>query len=411
MKILLINKFFYLHGGAERYLFSLQDLLDSYGHETVPFAMQHPRNVKTEYSPYFVSQVVIDKPRVSLAGLKAAGRIVYSFAAAKKLRQLIRDTKPDLAHVQGIYHQLSPSVLKVLHEEKIPIVQTLHDYAYLSPSYGLFDHGAVCERVKPRRYWRAVWHRCVKNSFLASVLDAFAYRVHATLGLDERLVNRLIAPSEFVKNKFAEWGRNVFKMEVVPHFIDATLYEPNYPAGDEIVYVGRLSEEKGVGVLLAAMEKIPAVRLKVVGSGPMEKQLKDYCELAGLNNVRFLGQMTHQAVMEEIAKSRFVVVPSLSYETFGYLPIEAACMGKAVIASRIGGLAETVRDGETGLLVPPGDAAALAAAIAKLAADEPTIRQMGKTGRAYVEENYRPEDHYARLLEIYESVLAGRSKM
>jgi glycosyltransferase involved in cell wall biosynthesis len=407
MKILVINKFFYQFGGTERYAFALTDLLESYGHETVPFAMAHPDNVISDYSKYFVSPVDLAKPRISWSGLKAAGRVVYSFEAARKLRQLIRDTKPDLAHIQNIYHQLSPSVLKVLKEEKIPTVQTLHDYAYLSPSYGLFDHGAVCERVKPRKYYRAVFHKCVKNSFMASALDAFAFRFHATFGLDERLVGRLIAPSEFVKNKFAEWGRNVFRMEVLPHFIDATRYEPEYAPGAEVAYVGRLSEEKGIGILLAAMEKIPDVRLKVIGTGPMEKQLKDFCELAGLKNVRFLGQLRHTEVMEEIGRSRFVVVPSLFYEPFGYLAIEAACMGKAVVASKVGGLPEIVRDSETGVLVPPGDAKALASAIATLAADEPSIRAFGHAGRAMVELRFRPDEYYAKLMEIYESVSMG----
>lgn len=411
MKILLINKFYFMKGGAERYLFSLQDLLESNGHETIPFAMTHPKNAKNPFAKYFVSQVNLEKPSLTMAGLKAAGRVIYSFEAKRKLRALIRATKPDVAHIHNIYHQLSPSILKVLKSEKIPVVQTVHDFAYLSPSYGLFDHGAICERVKKRRYYNVILHRCIKNSFLASALDAFAYSFHSTFGLDERLVNRLIAPTEFVKNKFAEWGRNVFKMEVLPHFIDASLYEPSYPAGEEVVYVGRLSEEKGIGTLLAAMEKIPEVKLKVIGDGPMEKQLKDYCELAQLKNVRFLGRLDHPAAMAEIASARFTVIPSCSYETFGYLTIESYAMGKPVIASRIGGLTESVIDGETGVLVKPGDAADLAHAISKLAVDEPTIRAMGRTGRSLVEDKYRPDEHYAKLIEIYASVMTGKRTM
>ncbi len=411
MKVLLINKFFFQFGGTERYLFALQDLLEAYGHETVPFAMEYPKNVKSEYSNYFVSAVDLTRPQLSLSALKAAGRVVYSFEAARKLRQLIRDTKPDIAHVQNIYHQLSPSVLKVLKEENVPCVQTIHDYAYLSPSYGLFDHGAICERVKARRYYNAIFHKCVKNSVMASCLDAAAYSFHAAFGLDERLVARLIAPSEFVKKKFAEWGKNVFRMEVMPHFIDATLYEPEYAPGAEIAYVGRLSEEKGIGTLLAAMEKIPEVRLKVIGAGPMEKQLKDFCALAELKNVRFLGQLNRSETMEEIGKSRFVVVPSLFYEPFGYLPIEAAAKGKPVIASKIGGLPEIVQDGETGVLVPAGDAKALAAAIHKLSSDEPLLRAMGKAARARAEVRFKPDDYYHKLMEIYESVSLGKKQM
>jgi glycosyltransferase involved in cell wall biosynthesis len=231
-----------------------------------------------------------------------------------------------------------------------------------------------------------------------------AFGIHSAFGLDERLVDRLIAPSQFVKDKFAEWKRNAFKIDVVPHFIDASRYQPDYVPGEEAVYAGRLSEEKGIGALIAAMEKIPEVRLKVIGTGPMEKQLKDFCRLANLGNVRFLGQLDHQATMKEISKSRFVVVPSLSYETFGYPVIEAYALGKAVVASRIGALAENVIDGQTGLLVRPGDAKDLAATLAKLSSNEPLLRAMGKEGRHICEQKYRPEDHYLRLMDVYDSV-------
>jgi len=142
MKILIDNKFFFPFGARKRYMFSLIDLLESRGHETVPFAMEHPEKCHFGISKYFVSSVDLSA-KISRATLKAAGRVIYSFEAARKLRRLIRDTKPDLAHLQNIYHQLSPSVLKVLKEEGSPPCKRSNDYAYLSPSYGLFDHGAV----------------------------------------------------------------------------------------------------------------------------------------------------------------------------------------------------------------------------------------------------------------------------
>jgi glycosyltransferase involved in cell wall biosynthesis len=219
--------------------------------------------------------------------------------------------------------------------------------------------------------------------------------------LDERLVDRLIAPSEFVKNKFIEWGRNAFKIDVVPHFIATEKYVPVYAPGNEIAFIGRLSEEKGIGLLVAAMEKLPQIRLKIVGAGPMEKKLKDFCAIAGLKNVRFLGQLDHLKTMEEIGSSRFVVVPSLFYEPFGYLPLESGAMGKPVIAARIGALTENVKDGETGILFPPNDVKALCIAIEKFHGDEVKIRTMGRAARSFVEQSFRPEDHYERLMEIY----------
>jgi glycosyltransferase involved in cell wall biosynthesis len=405
VKILSINKFYFQKRGAERYMFALEDLLEKNGHQVVPFAMKDPHNVRADSDRFFVSRVELERPHIGWNALKAAGRLFYSFEAKHKLAELIRAYKPDLAHLHNIYHQLSPSVLVALKEAKIPVVQTLHDYAYLSPSYGLFDHGAPCERVKPRRYSAAVLHRCVKNSFLASALDAAAYRYHAIAGLDERLTDRLIAPSEFVKKKFAEWGRGGGKISVIPHFVDARFYEANLEPGAEIVYMGGLSEEKGIGTLVTAMERVPEVRLKVVGSGPMEKRLKEYIKTAGLKNVELAGAMSHHDALAAMAASRFVVVPSLSYETFGLTAIEAAALGKAVIASDIGALPENVINNETGLLVPPGDALALADAIRGLAKNEPQIRRMGYLGRERALKLYDPADHYQKIMEIYRSVL------
>ncbi len=386
-------------------MFALEDLLEKNGHYVVPFAMKDPQNVRAESDRFFVSRVELEHPRIGWNAIKASGRLFYSFEAKRKLTDLIRVYKPDVAHLHNIYHQLSPSVLVALNEAKIPIVQTLHDYAYLSPSYGLFDHGAPCERVKPRHYSAAILHRCVKNSFVASALDAAAYRYHYMAGLDERLVTKLIAPSEFVKKKFAEWGRGSGKISVVPHFIDAQFYEPNFEPGAEIIYVGGLSEEKGIGTLFAAMERVPEVRLKVVGTGPMEKRLKEYIKTAGLKNVELVGSMSHHDVLAAVSASRFVVVPSLSYETFGLTAIEAAAMGKPVIASAIGALPENVVNGETGILTPPGDAVALADAIRDLAKNEPLIRRMGYLGRERAIKLYDPADHYQKIMEIYRSVL------
>lgn len=404
MKILLINKFYYLKGGAERYLFSLQQMLEDAGHTVIPFAMAHPKNTKSRYSKYFVSRVDLEEAKFSWQGLRAAGRVIYSFEAAKKLRALIDATKPDIAHLHNIYHQLSPSILKVLKEKRVPMVQTLHDYAYLSPSYTLFDHNAICERVKPHHYFAAVGHRCVKDSFFASLLDAAAYAWHRRAGLDERLVNRLIAPSAFLKKKFAEWGHATREMDVVPNCVDARAVQPTYDPGAEIVYLGRLSPEKGIDVLIAAMEKLPGERLRVIGAGPMEARLKKYCAEMKLRNVQFAGALSGEALAAAIASARFVVVPSLWYENAPYAILEAMAAGKAVVASCIGGIPEIVEDGVTGMLVPPGDVDALAKAIRSLSGIEGVIRSLGVAGRARVEQLFNPEAHLERILEIYDEV-------
>lgn len=180
MRILIVNKFYFLFGGTERYLFNLTDVLETMGHTVIPFAMHHESNRETPYSKYFVSEVdlSIGRHKVLRNEIKAMGRILYSFEAKRRLRSLIEDTKPDIAHVRNVYHQLSPSVLSVLKKMGIPSVLTVADYKMICPNYDMFYKGKVCEACKKGRFYHAVMKRCVRNSFAASGLLAIESTLH-----------------------------------------------------------------------------------------------------------------------------------------------------------------------------------------------------------------------------------------
>ncbi|HTK05153.1 MAG TPA: glycosyltransferase family 4 protein [Candidatus Eisenbacteria bacterium] len=401
MKILFANKYYFLKGGAERYMFELRALLTKHWHTVVPFAMDDRRNMPTEWKRYFVSNVETENVSFSLGGLKTAGRMLYSFEARRKFAKLLDAAKPDLVHVHNIYHQISPSILPAAKKRGLPVVMTVHDYKLIAPNYSLFHDGAICERTKPDRWWEAVKHRCIKGSKAASMLTAFEMALHRRLGLYLDNIDAIVAPSRFVQALLVEYGIDAAKIMHVPHFIDATTWTPRYE-GSYALYVGRLSEEKGVDVLIRAAAKRKDLPLRIVGTGPAEAALKALAAELGATNVMFLGFQGGDALRQAYAGARFIVVPSVWYEVFGLIVLEAYAAGKPVVASQIGGLAELVIEGETGLAASAGNVDELAEKIAALWDSPLLCAEMGRAGRAWVEEEFAPELHYSRIMQAYE---------
>ena len=409
MKIVFANKYFFLKGGAERYVFELRDLLVNRGHAVVPFAMEDKRNAPAEWSRFFVSPVETERVRFSPAGFKTAGRMLYSFEARRKFGALLDVAKPDLVHVHSIYHQISPSILPEAKKRGLPVVMTAHDYKLVAPNYALFHDGAICECTKPARFWRAVKHRCVKGSKVASALTAFEMTLHKLLGLYRDNVDLIIAPSRFVQALLVEYGVDAAKLVHVPHFMDAASWTPRYEGGYAL-YVGRLSEEKGVDVLIQAVARRKDIPLRIVGTGPAEHALRTLVSEIGATNVTFAGFQTGDALREEYAGARFVVVPSVWYEVFGLIVLEAYAAGKPVVASQIGGLAELVREGETGLAASAADVGDLAEKVAALWDSPLLCAEMGRAGRAWVEQEFAPELHYKRIMDVYSKAKAMAGK-
>ena len=274
MKILQVNKFYFPKAGTERYVFELTKLLESKGHEVIPFAMKDKRNLKNYFNKYFVSNVDLSKPKIRPSGFKNIGRIIYSQEAKRKVEDLIKKTKPDIVHIHNIYHQISPSILPVFKKYNIPVVQTLHDFKLICPSYKLFSKGTVCERCKKHKYYNAVSQKCSKDSTLYGCVLALEMYIHKMLKIYEKNVDIFICPSQFVKNKMIEWGIDNKKLIVISHFVSLSKFEPNYENQGYILYFGRLTEEKGVDVLLKAMKDFPKLKLKIIGEGPEKKNLE-----------------------------------------------------------------------------------------------------------------------------------------
>jgi len=408
MKILLINNFYYNRGGDCTYLFSLKRLLEEKGHQVIVFSMHHPQNFESEYSEYFVTYInYVEevKNKNLFSGLKVISRTIYSFEARKNLERLIKDKRPDIAHLQNIHHHITPSIFYPLKKFKIPIIWTLHDYTLICPNTSFLSQGKICERCKKIRYFWPSVVRCKKGSFAASTMAAIESTMHRIMRVYD-VVDFFITPSKFLRNKLIEYGFDSKKIVCLNNFLDVTIPDSAEPVGDYFLYIGRLSEEKGIKTLIDAVIKAGTGRLKIVGDGQLKDELISYVRSNSVNGaVEFLGYKKHEEVIKLLRRCRFVVLPSDWYENFPYSILEAFACGRPVIGSRIGGIPELIDDGENGLLFTPGDSDALADKIKKLHIEGDKISEMSRNAQKKFKENYGHEKHYQRLMEIYKQAM------
>ena len=405
MKILMVHKFYYVEGGAERYYFNLSALLQRQGHEVIPFAMNHPRNLASPYSKYFVDYFEPDKqlasPRLG-DSLKTAARVIYNRQARRKIEELIDAVKPDIAHVHGVYHHLSPSVLFSLKKKKLPVIFTLHEYKILCPDYLFLDReGRVCERCAGKHFWHATTKRCFRNSLTASGLVTVESYIHRLLRTYHRKVDLYLSPSRFLRGKMIQYGFPQYKVDWLPYTIQLEQYKPCYHHDGYFVYVGRLSHEKGVVELIHAMQRVPQAHLKVVGTGRLGEALQAFVREKGMTNVEFIGYKSGEALREIVRRAMFVVAPSVVYDNSPLAIYEALAHGKPVIGAAIGGIPELIDEEQDGFLFKAGDEDSLVKALGQMLECAPQWPEMGKSGREKAERLFSPEAHLQRIEQIY----------
>lgn len=405
----MVNSFYYLRGGRERCFFDLMDLLTAHGHEVIPFSMEHEANFPSEYASYFVSNVdfpnrLHEKQGRIQTAAQVVERVIYFRESKEKIERLIADTQPELAHVHGFMHELSPSILTAIRAAGIPVVQTLHDYKMLCPNTNFVSQGEVCERCKGHRYYNAVLRRCKRDSLPASLLASAEMYIHKLLRLHEEQVDMFISPSQFLQQKALEHGvqKPIFN---IPNFIDVDAFQPCYESENYFIYAGRLVDVKGINTLIRAMRQVRGARLYVAGWGDLEDTLRTYVRENGMDNVTFLGHLATPDLISLVQRAAFTVVPSEWYENYSMSVIESLACGTPVIGARIGGIPEQIIDGWNGLLFEPGNATELAQKIQCLL-DQPGLAgEMGRNGRERVEEINNPETHYAQTMAVYERLL------
>lgn len=400
MNILLLNSFLYPRGGDTTCLFTQARALRAAGHRLIPFAMRHPDNLPVTEEAFFPPWNDPERPRpATLLGA------LWSTDAAERLERLLDQHTGDraihAAHAHHLHRHLSPSVLAVLRRRRVPTVWTLHDYELICPDGLLYTGGAPCTRCVGGHYEEAVRHRCKKGSLLQSGFVAMEKALHRRLRVAE-LPDRLICPSRFLLDRLREDGIATERLIHLPNPVElpALTGGPDPapdPARPSLLMAGRLTPPKGVETLIRALRQLPGVALDVLGDGPERARLAR--ELPA--QIRWHGQRPVEEVSERIAGAAAVIVPSLWPENQPYAVLEAQARARPVVASRIGGIPEMIEDGRTGLLVPPGDAEALAVAIRRLLDRPQEAAAMGKLARQNVEKIHDPAQHAAQLIEIY----------
>ena len=409
--ILQINKYYYLKGGVERYMFDVSSMLKNYGHQVIPFAMQHERNVPTDYSKYFVRDIEFEREIKSniFRKLKMGLKVIYSVEARNKLLRLIEKENPDIAHIHKFNNSLTPSILYALKKKDVPVVQTLHDYRTICPSYNLYDFNKfeICEDCKGHKYFNALRRRCheIGSSYFVGLNIAIESYLYHFLRTYESTIDLFIAPSKFLMKKMIEFGVDKNKIVHIPYFVHYNRYSPNCSNSNYILYFGRLERHKGIKTLITAMKHVNSLKLYIVGEGSYRNELEKYIEIDNIRNVLLVGYKTGRELNEFIKNSLFTIVPSEWYENCPLAVLESFALGKPVIGADIGGIPELVYSGSTGMLFESGNVEDLAEKINYLLSNKNLVVEMGINARKKIEEKYNKNEHYMALMEAYSKVI------
>ena len=396
-RLLSLNSYHYRRGGADVVYLDHDALFREMGWETAVMSMHHPQNLPSPWSRYFVDELEFGKATGVLDKIVKAGKVVFSLEAQRKLRALLADFRPEVAHLHCIYHHLSPSVLPVLSDAGVPVVLTAHDLKIACPAYKMLNRTGICERCRTGSVLNVVRYRCVRDSFGASAVIAVESAVQRRLGLYRRHIGRIIAPSNFYREKLIEWGWSGAQIVHVPNYIDADRFEPSRQHGDYVLFAGRLAPEKGVRTLVEAA-LASGVPLRVAGTGPLEAELR---AMPGADRVQWLGFCSGEALWHQVRGARALVLPSEWYENAPMSVLEAFACATPVIGAEIGGIPELIAPG-TGWTFRSGSAVDLAARLSEAAsASSSTILEMGRLGREHVVRDFNRRSYVDGVLNVY----------
>ena len=381
MHILAVHNRYQIRGGEEECYEAEVKLLRDKGH--------------------FVETYEEHNDRIPLLNkLQLATKTIWSEEVSQNISSLLKKKSFDIVHVQNFFPLISPAVYYAAKNNEVPIIQTLHNYRLLCPNGLFFRQGQVCESCLGKLIpYPGVIHGCYRTSQIASGGVATMLVLHSAMQTWTKTVDKYIALTEFAREKFIEGGLPADKIVVKPHFVspDPGMGKGN---GGYALYVGRLSVEKGLDILLKAWQYLDKkVPLKIVGDGPLAdlvvKATKKY------PHIEWLGRRPLKEVYQLMGEAMFLVFPSKWYETFGRVAVEAFAKGTPVIASNLGAIAELVEDNKTGLHFRPGDSQDLATKVQSLLEHPTQLNKMRYAVRAEFEAKYTEQKNYSRLIEIY----------
>lgn len=407
MKILQINNYHYLKGGAERVYFETSKILVKNGHEVLFFSVKEGESDYHDSNKYFVKPFNYDNASCT-EKVKHTVEFIYNKEAKENLKLLIENEKPDIAHLHIFYGRLTSSILPILKKYNIPVIMSIHDYRMLCPVYIMRDNkGEICEKCADGNYFHCISGKCTKNNLAYSTIVALECFIRDQFFSYEEYIDKFIMVSQFIMDKHIQYKPSLkSKSEQIYNFIDLSKYTPNFSHENYYLYFGRLSSEKGIMTLLAAWKYFPDLQLKIVGGGELEKNVKQYIDEHKMSNVELMGFLNGDILFDVVKKSKFILVPSEWYENNPMNVIESFALGKPVVGARIGGIPELIQDGFNGYLFESGNLDDLKNTIQKAESilnDKYTL--FGKNARMFAEENFNETKYYHKILKIYEELV------
>jgi glycosyltransferase involved in cell wall biosynthesis len=391
VKVLVAHNFYQQPGGEDAVFRGEIRLLRDNGNEVIDYVRHN-----AEINSFALTQ---------FAALPA--RTLWNWDSYAHLKRILVEHRPDVAHFHNTFPLISPAAYHACWDAGVPVVQSLHNSRLFCPSGGLFYSGSYCERCLGKSFpWAGVSRACYRNSHIQTGVVGLMTAAHRKLGTWNEKVARYVVFNSFFRQKFIQAGLPAEKIVIKPHFIDdpgRSTWEGNYA-----LYVGRLSEAKGVLTLLHAAAKLPHVPIKLCGAGGVEPRIQQ--ALSQLpRNVEILPFAPREKVLDLMKGAAFLIWPSEALETFGLVAIEAFACGRAVISSGLGAMLELVQENRTGVGFRAGDPEDLAEKIAWAWSHPGEMSRMGQVARGLYEANYSSDRNYSQLMQIYHEASCERS--
>lgn len=386
MRIVFVHDRYQQAGGEDPIFAAESELMEAYGHVVIRYTDDNARIARMK--PW-----------------KVAATTFWSRRAHDDLRAIFRSFRPDVVHFHNTFPLISPSAYYAARSERIPVVQTIHNYRLVCPSATLFRKGRPCVDCVGRTIpWPSVLHACYRGSRPGSLVVAGMLSTHRLLRTWQRLVHVYIAPSEFARQALISGGLPGDRIVIKPNFINP---DPGagMHAGDYALFTGRLTIEKGVRTLLAAWGRLNGtIPLKIAGDGPLADLVAETAER--VPGIEWLGRRPKEEVVRLMQDARLLVVPSIWYEGFPMVIAEAFATGLPVVASDLGGLGEIVRGSVGGLVFAADDPVELASRMEWAWSNPAEVLALGVAARRDYEERYTLERSYRMHLDIYERARA-----
>jgi glycosyltransferase involved in cell wall biosynthesis len=390
VKILFIHNR-YQNAGGEDVAVQLEiNILNQFGHATEVL--------------YFDNTRIAGIPGKIKSGINS----FYNLSSRKKVSAAIDEFKPDVVHVHNVFFQASPSVLFAAHQRGIPVVMTLHNYRLICANAMLLKDNKPCiECIHQKIPLSGIKNACYRDSVIESVLTTAVTSVHKFTNCWTGKVSKYIALTEFAKNIFLNSSLEVtdHQITVKPNFVldNGTGLETRH---DFFLYVGRFSNEKGIGHLLEAFAELKTQNLFLVGEGPLEYPLRKQYE--SYSNITFLGKKTRSEVVDLMKQTRALMFPSIWYEGLPYTIIEAFSTATPVLASNLGAMSRMIVDGYNGLFFEPANVGDIIETVQRFNRSANNFLYMNAR-KTYIE-NYHPDKHYSAIINLYESLISKEKR-